>query len=157
MSKELVDIQDLKSAFVSHCKELGCDENYIKVCENKFSNIETALINYEKGIENAQGYKPRSSMQALFDLESLAIMRTHKSFWKLPEQLANDVRKDLKALKIIKEKRVDVSWFRECLSCANPLEVYNDRYDKIRSWDGKDYHFMQLTQEEYDLLKEVLL
>lgn len=61
-----------------------------------------------------------------------------------------------KALEIIKNKRVDVGWFIECLSCGKPLEVYNDRYDKIRSYDGKDYHFMQLTQEEYDLLKEVL-
>lgn len=47
MNKELVDIQDLKSAFISHCKELGCDENYIKVCENKFSNIEIALKKIE--------------------------------------------------------------------------------------------------------------
>ena len=60
-------------------------------------------------------------------------------------------------LRIIKEKDVDVGWFKECLSCGKPLEVYNDRYDKIRSCNGKNYHFMQLTQEEFDLLKEVLL
>ena len=36
----------MKNAFISHCKELGCDENYIKVCENKFRNIETSLNDY---------------------------------------------------------------------------------------------------------------
>ena len=43
MSKELADLQDIKSAFISHCKELGCGKNYIKFYENKFSNVETAL------------------------------------------------------------------------------------------------------------------
>lgn len=43
MSKELNNLQDIKSAFISHCKELSCDENYIKVCENKFSDIEKSL------------------------------------------------------------------------------------------------------------------
>lgn len=43
MNKELNDLQDIKSAFISHCKELGCDESYIKVCENKFSDIETTI------------------------------------------------------------------------------------------------------------------
>ena len=43
MNKELNNLQDIKSAFISHCKELDCDENYIKVCEIKFSDIEKAL------------------------------------------------------------------------------------------------------------------
>lgn len=36
MNKEL---EDLKNAFVSHCRELKCKEDYIKVCKNKFDKI----------------------------------------------------------------------------------------------------------------------
>ena len=43
MSKELEELKDLKNAFIGHCNELKCEENYIKVCENKFSKIEKEL------------------------------------------------------------------------------------------------------------------
>ena len=49
--KELEELKDLKNAFVGHCKELDCDENYIKVCENKFSKIEKELKRLEE-LEN---------------------------------------------------------------------------------------------------------
>ena len=42
-TKIMSDLQDLKTAFIAHCKELGCDEDYIKVCENKFVAIEYEL------------------------------------------------------------------------------------------------------------------
>lgn len=50
----------------------------------------------------------------------------------------------LKALEIIKEKRVDISWF-----------YYSDGIDKYNSTieDSRRY----ITEEEYNLLKEVLL
>lgn len=48
MSKELADIQDLKTAFISYCRELGCGELYIQVCENKFRGIEAALKRLEE-------------------------------------------------------------------------------------------------------------
>lgn len=54
MNKELADIQDLKSAFISHCRALGCEDNYIKVCENKFKKIETVLKEY-KNVEDELG------------------------------------------------------------------------------------------------------
>lgn len=58
--------------------------------------------------------------------------------------------KERKALEIIKEKRVNVFWLMECISCyTNALEKYNE--DVL----CKDIDC--LTQEEYDLLKEVLL
>ena len=51
--------------------------------------------------------------------------------------------KKTRALEIIKEKRVDVSWF-----------YYSDDIDRYHSIieDSRRY----LTQEEFDLLKEVL-
>ena len=51
MNKKLANIKDLKSAFISHCKELGCDENYIKACENKFNDIETAFKNQQRQLD----------------------------------------------------------------------------------------------------------
>ena len=50
MTKQLspiFDLRELKNAFVGHCKELKCKDDYIKVCKQKFDIIETALKNYE--------------------------------------------------------------------------------------------------------------
>jgi len=56
------------------------------------------------------------------------------------------IEKELKALEIIKKKRVDVGVFMYFSKCGNSVELWNELY--IRS---------SMTQEEYDLLKEVLL
>ena len=60
----------------------------------------------------------------------------------------NNYNKKLKALEIIKEKGVDILKLKECKRCKKP-----DEYNKRTSYS---YHKM-LTQEEFDLLKEVLL
>ena len=39
MNKELANLEDLKYAFISHCRELKCREDYIEICENKFNSI----------------------------------------------------------------------------------------------------------------------
>lgn len=57
--------------------------------------------------------------------------------------LENCFPKELKALEIIKEKEVNVFIFLH----SGDLETYNDMVEDNR----------KLTQEEYDLLKEVLL
>ena len=54
------------------------------------------------------------------------------------------IEKELKALEIIKDKRVNVEWLLKCFKDYD-LETYNT------------YQTKPLTQEEYDLLKEVLL
>lgn len=60
-----------------------------------------------------------------------------------PMIITPSIEKKLKALEIVKNKRVDVG----CLLKSKDLEDYNFfRYGKWR-----------LTQEEYDLLKKVLL
>jgi len=65
--------------------------------------------------------------------------------------ILNDSReKKLKALEIIKEKRVDITTLFDCLNA----EEYN-RWVPVRS--HYSYPPLELTQEEYDLLKEVLL
>lgn len=67
--------------------------------------------------------------------------------------LKNAFPKELKALEIIKEKLIDVGRLYGCM-IAYPNEKtpihYNEKIDKR-------YKTYMLTQEEYDLLKEVML
>ena len=64
------------------------------------------------------------------------------------------VEKKVKALEIIKEKNVGILDLRECIdrefmeNIPNALEYYNERYTVNEG--------MKLTQEEFNLLKEVL-
>ena len=68
--------------------------------------------------------------------------------YKYPQYLRD--KKKLKALETIKEKDVDIGYLTLC----KKLEQYNDRFyeEKPRFYVGR-----QLTQSEFDLLKEVLL
>ena len=56
-----------------------------------------------------------------------------------------EIEKELIALEIIKEKRVDLIRLFQCFKIGG-LSNYNDFYA-----------YKKLTQKEYDLLKEVLL
>ena len=58
-----------------------------------------------------------------------------------------DTNKKLKALEIIKEKIAP-------LVCLDDGEISKGRY---RVYDNEFYGFKELTKEEYELLKEVLL
>lgn len=73
-----------------------------------------------------------------------------KGFWKLTHKgninYYNTIEKELKALEIIREKKVNCSHL-----INDTLEDYNSTW----SFEGGEKY--QLTQEEYDLLKEVLL
>lgn len=62
----------------------------------------------------------------------------------------NKVGKRLKAFEIIKEKRVDITTLMDC----DNAEEYN-RWVPIRS--HYTYQPLEVTQEEFDLLKEMLL
>ncbi len=76
-----------------------------------------------------------TSKMALEDIKEFDEMREEHNFeYEL-------IEKELKALQIIKEKLVDVNWLKGC----DVLEDYN--------WVNN----CELEQEEYDLLKEVLL
>lgn len=70
-------------------------------------------------------------------LEALQFMRERDTF--LPS-CASTIEKELKALEIIKDRKMDLSSFHNYTS-ANHYNLY---------------HEYPITQEEYDLLKEVL-
>ena len=66
------------------------------------------------------------------------------------KQVLLKAQEQKKALKIIKEKEVDVN----LLNIRHSVETYNDDYYKIHySYDVAGY---LLTEEEFNLLKEVL-
>ncbi len=71
-----------------------------------------------------------------------------KEIKKIEKELGADLITLFKAFKIIKEKRVDVSFLSICIV----VEQYNN-YIKEK---GVLSLYRQLTQEEFDLLKEVL-
>ena len=95
--------------------------------------IETALKDYELLKERTK----LDSFECLLRLEEI-----------LPrgKELLVPVAKQLKVLEIIKKKQVAVDEFIRCCKEDNPLEEYNNFAGDKNS----------LTQEEFNLLKEVL-
>ena len=73
-----------------------------------------------------------------------------------PSQVNNQkTTKEHKALEIIKEKNVDIVGIKKL-----SLEDYNkgvELGDEFKPKEMKEYPYKKLTQEEYDLLKEVWL
>ena len=63
------------------------------------------------------------------------------------------IYKKLKALKIIKEKNVIISLLKDCSN----FQEYNDCCNYSLKYVFKNFYPIDLTQEEFDLLREVLL
>lgn len=147
MSKEIGELEDLKNAFIGHCRELKCEENYIKVCNNKFNKIEKELKEYE---ELKSNYK---QLGKSYDLICEELVKTI-------DKIACLRKKELKALEIIKEKRVNLSILLDLFAFK-----FNTKFDartynsmiKSRKIQLTTFPPYGLTQEEYELLKEVLL
>lgn len=57
------------------------------------------------------------------------------------------IRKELEALNIIKEKECDMRWFKYCIKVNSEVETYNN---------GLPEYYEKLTQEEFNLLKEAV-
>ena len=167
MNEELNNIQDLKTAFISHCKELGCDENYIKVCENKFSDIETTLKDFEKiNKYNAASGTGKSLEIIEYNLSedvtsnlSEALEKVRIACLKLAMlelKLGKDrlALKKLKALEIIKNCIVGEFELKDNCDTNNAfnspyrLRIYINEYE-YNEW-------ILQNKEEYDTLKEVL-
>ena len=74
-------------------------------------------------------------------LEALDNLRDYGEW--LPSLEIGIIRRELKVLEIIKEKKVCVVWLKNGLSAYNSTAAL--------------YELPRLTEEEYDLLKEVLL
>lgn len=109
-----------------------------------------AFIRIEHSSKRYKGRKEDldTIFTALKDYEmehTLRIRLENINYELVREKQKND--KELKALEIIKEKQVDVY----ILLKTKSLDEYNEWYVGIQD------DFIPLTQEEYDLLKEILL
>ena len=80
----------------------------------------------------------------------------------VPMILDNETEKKLKALEIIKENKVNVPSLITLFKSQTSYEDYEQLWDNdirwqlTKNWDIQ-FSRKKLTQEEYDLLKEVLL
>lgn len=97
-------------------------------------------------------------LEELNNLNNENVVYVYKDYW-------NKIQKKLKALEIIKEKRVDVpiliSYIKECPDDEWALKKYNslceDRMN-CKSYEGREYLIsLPLSIQEYELLKEELL
>ena len=129
MNKELEAFRELKE----HIEYKGGD--FYCANESRLNIIETALKDYE-------------------NLKEVHFI-IHNGARSMNKQHTLKVLKKLKALEIIKEKRVDVSWLMKCFGFIEnsineeECEYYNNNYEAYRNSKS-------LTQEEYNLLKEEL-
>lgn len=101
----------------------------------------------------------KEDLSGLTDLEPLEVSKQLKDFVLefikngLDRRFINGsfgiIETALKALKIIKEKNVDIDYIRTCF--------YDEKggFKEYNAYVGHDEEY-ELTQEEYDLLKEVL-
>lgn len=137
------DLEKLKNGRVfvgnvEHCKvEPLFDEETQKKLE-ALDKINTMFLAYApRDIREDKGLN-----EDLFECIKTAIKRL-ETLEEEKQSFDKAIEKKLKALEIIKEKGVDVWW----LQTINNFQSYNERFDE------KD---VQLTEEEYELLKEIL-
>lgn len=123
-------------------KELKALEELFDAIVDEYSGCEI-MIKFQKDkniIETA--LKENQDIQSCFEDYGLSIKDIRKVCVSYKQR-----EKHEKALEIIKEKHVDCFKLIAIFRTSNNLEHYNQNY-------GCDW---QLTQEEYNLLKEVLL
>ena len=130
MSKELESLEHLMNNCCDTCSNEVCGTKRNNGCSHfrNYKIIETALKNYE----NSQRIETE----------------VEKYYYKT--LVDNENKKKLKALDIIKEKGV----LQFCMLGVS-LNDYNESVDiSNKEWPFQNYK--HLTQEEFDLLKEVL-
>ena len=132
MSKELEAWQDIKLGYI--CGQGAINEFALRENEReKFKIIETSL----KRLEEHDKIFKKYDIKDIWLEPALFVIKNH-----FPMNTKIQLKK-LKALEIIRIKEIDIAFFKDCPN----IEEYNNWcLDKA-----------VLTQEEYDLLKEILL
>ena len=163
MGKELEALERIKNKEI--LVDIEMTDTFYNECEDlhySFDIIETALKekeNTEKTInelfsDNGKVITTIDIKKQLKRLEELekAFHTLSKEDEKTKKLLSLEIEKN-RALEIIKDKRVDICYFMNCKT----LEEYNDDVLASYAYEENDAKQRMLTQEEYDLLKEVLL
>ena len=84
---------------------------------------------------------------------NINLLKENTNLRERPLDFYSDVEKKLKALEIIKEKRLDIGDFLSYLESGN-RSYYDYCYDWF--WEYDYVPKEQLTQEQFELLKEML-
>lgn len=132
MSKELEALEVLKCGYKDEkkvCITRSCFDKNIGIIETALKDYQTLKIKYAE-LETEYCDKQRSMLK--YDEEK---------------------QKKLKALKIIKEKEVNIPDLLDCI--RNEKGDYIE--DALKQYNMFQSTRWQLTKEEYDLLKEVFL
>ena len=140
MSKELEALEGLSElAITPDLKVLPKFDGWTRIeVMNRYKPIiETALkeLNEYKSILKDFGLENPQNL-----IDNLNIIKDSKFHEKI------------KALEIVKDKQVEVCYFMNC----ETLEEYNDDVIAAYAYEEDAAKQRMLTQEEYDLLKEVL-
>ena len=160
MSKELEALARIKKEMIYQLQTKGEG-----IVDDDFHLIETALKRLEeqesvidtlKGIIEFDTKLPEIKINEdkQFEVFSALGMSIQRNIENQERELLRNwilkecFPKELRALEIINKKKVDV----HILSFCKDYIKYNETFELF-----KDYKIRQITQEEYDLLKEVLL
>ena len=68
-----------------------------------------------------------------------------------------ELEKELKALEIIERKNINIAYLKQTFLWDDDREIGCKDYNCHFGYDDEGYHSNELEQEEYDLLKEVVL
>ena len=145
MNKELEVLNDLRSWFTIHDENAQRDLNIIETALKDYELMkQTKIIVADKKISNDDLEKLKNQRMLVGSLEQCEIKPLFDK----------ETQKKLKALEIIKEKKVDIKDLYKTLSfylmhpdCELKEYIY---YNSLKTAEER------LTEDQYDLLKEVL-
>ena len=163
MSKELEALQEVREQLIYY-KEYAKEKLPTKTkqiddeCEEELNIIETTLKNYEELTS-----KPAIVCVERHGMAQALIGMFHKNFKEIKITSLEDQDK-IKAFEIIKEKRVNagnfIYWLKQkSRTYEDYLQDFYQEQWYLHYKDNNDDRckFYKLTQDEYELLKEVLL
>ena len=141
MSKELDPIEALDKLLDGYSKGM-VGRSYYDIVREALQRLEA--------IDNANPSEALECLEVLEqDIKDRIILDEDRQLklCAVIKQALLKAEKEHKAFEIIKEKECDMRWFKYCIKVNSEVETYNN---------GLPEYYEKLTQEEFDLLKEVL-
>ena len=130
--KEIKTLGDLRTFVNETLKDI--DDNYTFDIDDDFMGVDIILLANCDVSYSEQSFYWSAKVNYATDTVKVINDRTR------------EIKKH-KALEIIKEKECDMRWFKYCIKVNSEVETYNN---------GLPEYYEKLTQEEFNLLKEVL-
>ena len=124
-------------------KDLSWYKEQLKDFDIKENQLRETFIVYKNYQADQKKLKESQDIQSCFEDYGLSIKDIRKFCVSYKQREKHD-----KALDIIKEKKVDISFL---------FEDWEDNNEKNALWNYNRNNMLKLTKEEYELLKEVFL